>query len=129
MYYDKWWKAHNHVQGNSCSKKKSMDQKALANALGVVNIGGIFVVLLCGLAFAILIAILEFCWSKTSGKTQVQRRDNDIEDREIYSKSLCVELMDAIGTSHHKNCDGRATNGRAIRSASDLSNCREQTNL
>ena len=30
-------------------------QKAMANALGVVNIGGIFVVLLCGLAFAVLV--------------------------------------------------------------------------
>ena len=34
----------------------------MASALGVVNIGGIFVVLLCGLALAFVVAILEFCW-------------------------------------------------------------------
>ena len=27
------------------------------------NIGGVFVVLLCGLALAIMVAILEFCWN------------------------------------------------------------------
>ena len=32
-------------------------QKAMANALGVVNIGGIFVVLLVGLAFAVLVSL------------------------------------------------------------------------
>ena len=68
MYYDKWWKSHGHHQENVCNKKKTMDQKAMANALGVVNIGGIFVVLLCGLAFAIIVAVIEFCWSKTNQK-------------------------------------------------------------
>jgi hypothetical protein len=29
----------------------------MANALGVVNIGGIFVVLLCGLAFAVMVRL------------------------------------------------------------------------
>ncbi len=81
MYYDKWWKNHNHDLEDEdqallagCPRKsqtidqvKSFEpkalnqshinhfiffQKAMANALGVVNIGGIFVVLLCGLAFA-----------------------------------------------------------------------------
>ena len=33
-----------------------------ASALNVVNIGGVFVVLLCGLSVAILVAIMEFCW-------------------------------------------------------------------
>jgi hypothetical protein len=31
----------------------------MANALGVVNIGGIFVVLLCGLAFAVMVSGLS----------------------------------------------------------------------
>lgn len=32
--------------------------------------GGVFVVLLCGLALAILVAILEFCWnSKKNAQT------------------------------------------------------------
>ena len=49
--------------GGACQTKKTLDQKAMANALGVVNIGGVFVVLLCGLAFAVMVAIVEFCVS------------------------------------------------------------------
>lgn len=59
MLYDKWWK----LPKDSCSTDH-VKQSTKANALGVNNIGGVFVVLLCGLAFAVLIAILEFCHSK-----------------------------------------------------------------
>ena len=68
MYYDKWWKNHGLRNENACQTKKTLDQKAQANALGVVNIGGIFVVLLCGLAFAVMVAIVEFCLSNRIGK-------------------------------------------------------------
>ncbi|XP_076226572.1 glutamate receptor ionotropic, kainate 2 isoform X6 [Nomia melanderi] len=58
ILYDKWWKN----TGDVCNRdEKSKESKA--NALGVENIGGVFVVLLCGLALAILVAILEFCWN------------------------------------------------------------------
>lgn len=58
MLYDKWWK----LPKDSCPSDR-VKQSNKANALGVNNIGGVFVVLLCGLAFAVLIAILEFCHS------------------------------------------------------------------
>ena len=52
MLYDRWWKR----PGITCSRDdKSKEGKA--NALGVDNIGGVFVVLLGGLAVAILTAI------------------------------------------------------------------------
>ncbi|XP_044594100.1 glutamate receptor ionotropic, kainate 1-like isoform X4 [Cotesia glomerata] len=58
MLYDKWWK----TPGDTCMRtEKGKENKA--NALGISNIGGIFVVLLCGLAFAVLIAIFEFCYN------------------------------------------------------------------
>jgi len=38
----------------------------MANALGVVNIGGIFVVLLCGLAFAVMVSQLSLLLHNTS---------------------------------------------------------------
>lgn len=63
MLYDKWWK----LPKDSCSTDR-VKQSTKANALGVNNIGGVFVVLLCGLAFAVLIAILEFCHSKRPQK-------------------------------------------------------------
>ena len=70
MYYDKWWKSQGREsEETACLSSKSSSQETVANALGVVNIGGIFVVLLCGLAFAVLVAIAEFCW-KTSMKEE-----------------------------------------------------------
>lgn len=48
-----------------------------------VEIGGVFVVLLCGLALAILVAILEFCWnSKKNAQTDRQ--------------SLCSEMAEEL---------------------------------
>ena len=81
MYYDKWWKNHGHHQENACETKKTVDQKAMANALGVVNIGGIFVVLLCGLAFAVMVAIIEFCWSSHISKSSDLISTREEEER------------------------------------------------
>ncbi|XP_066598289.1 glutamate receptor ionotropic, kainate 2 isoform X8 [Prorops nasuta] len=69
ILYDKWWKN----TGDVCNRdEKSKESKA--NALGVENIGGVFVVLLCGLVLAILVAILEFCWnSKRNAQTDRQQ--------------------------------------------------------
>jgi hypothetical protein len=58
MLYDKWWKN----PGDTCTRnEKGKENKA--NALGVDNIGGVFVVLLCGLAVAVIVAIFEFCYN------------------------------------------------------------------
>ena len=56
MLYDRWWKR----PGISCVRDDK-GKEGKANALGVDNIGGVFVVLLGGLAIAIVIAIIEFC--------------------------------------------------------------------
>ena len=58
MLYNKWWK---HA-GITCSRDEK-NKEGKANALGVENIGGVFVVLLAGLTFAIGTAIFEFIWS------------------------------------------------------------------
>ncbi|XP_035214148.1 glutamate receptor ionotropic, kainate 2-like isoform X3 [Stegodyphus dumicola] len=78
MLYNKWWKS----PGITCSRDdKNKDGKA--NALGVDNIGGVFVVLMCGLAVAILTAIAEFCWnSKKSAQSARQ--------------SLCAEMAEEL---------------------------------
>ncbi|XP_076240020.1 glutamate receptor ionotropic, kainate 2 isoform X1 [Calliopsis andreniformis] len=77
ILYDKWWKN----TGDVCNRdEKSKESKA--NALGVENIGGVFVVLLCGLALAILVAILEFCWNSKKN-TQSER-------------SLCAEMASEL---------------------------------
>ena len=55
MIYNKWWK----LGTKTCPK--SDGDRSKASSLNVVNIGGVFVVLFCGLMFAILVAIAEFC--------------------------------------------------------------------
>uniref|UniRef100_A0A8V5GMV4 Glutamate receptor n=1 Tax=Melopsittacus undulatus TaxID=13146 RepID=A0A8V5GMV4_MELUD len=49
----KWW------EGGHCPKEE--DHRA--KGLGMENIGGIFVVLVCGLIVAIFVAVVEFVWS------------------------------------------------------------------
>lgn len=60
MLYDKWWKN----SGDTCVRPdESREPNRSASSLNVDNIGGIFVVLLCGLSIAIIIAICEFCYN------------------------------------------------------------------
>uniref|UniRef100_A0A8V5GQB7 Glutamate receptor n=2 Tax=Melopsittacus undulatus TaxID=13146 RepID=A0A8V5GQB7_MELUD len=66
----KWW------EGGHCPKEE--DHRA--KGLGMENIGGIFVVLVCGLIVAIFVAVVEFVWST--------RRS--AESEEI---SLCNEML------------------------------------
>ena len=123
MLYDKWWKndpVYNQMTNSEenggqsgedpfCKKRRSGADN-MANALGVVNIGGIFVVLLCGLAFAITIAIVEFCW-KTSTlntspggvnkimQTSPNRRNSRRKSTSLKirtRKSLCAEIAGTL---------------------------------
>lgn len=55
--YNKWWKAT-----GTCNRDENK-KESKANALGVENVGGIFVVLLAGLALAVVVALIEFTWS------------------------------------------------------------------
>uniref|UniRef100_A0A674GNM0 Glutamate receptor n=1 Tax=Taeniopygia guttata TaxID=59729 RepID=A0A674GNM0_TAEGU len=66
----KWW------EGGHCPKEE--DHRA--KGLGMENIGGIFVVLVCGLVVAILVAVMEFVWST--------RRSAETEEI-----SLCAEML------------------------------------
>nr|QKN21522.1 glutamate receptor ionotropic kainate 2 [Zeugodacus tau] len=84
ILYDKWWKN----TGDVCNRdEKSKESKA--NALGVENIGGVFVVLLCGLALAVVVAILEFCWNS---KKTLQLTETQI---------LCSEMAEELRYATH----------------------------
>lgn len=66
MLYNKWWKN----SGIACNRDDK-NKEGKANALGVDNIGGVFVVLMGGLAVAIITALVEFCWnSKRNANNQ-----------------------------------------------------------
>ncbi|XP_075228040.1 glutamate receptor ionotropic, kainate 2-like [Lycorma delicatula] len=70
MLYDKWWKN----PGDTCTRNEK-GKESKANALGVDNIGGVFVVLLCGLAIAVIVAIFEFCYN-SKRITKMERRSS-----------------------------------------------------
>lgn len=61
MMKEKWWR------GNGCPEEDSKE----ASALGVENIGGIFIVLAAGLVLSVFVAIGEFLYKS--------RKNNDIE--------------------------------------------------
>lgn len=61
MMKEKWWR------GNGCPEEDSKE----ASALGVENIGGIFIVLAAGLVLSVFVAIGEFIYKS--------RKNNDIE--------------------------------------------------
>ncbi|KYO42510.1 glutamate receptor ionotropic, kainate 5-like [Alligator mississippiensis] len=66
----KWW------EGSHCPKEE--DHRA--KGLGMENIGGIFVVLVCGLLIAVFVAVMEFVWAtRRSAETQ--------------EVSLCQEML------------------------------------
>ncbi|XP_057667899.1 glutamate receptor ionotropic, kainate 2-like isoform X2 [Diorhabda carinulata] len=81
MLYDKWWKK----SGDICHRNvKGKESKA--SSLGVDNIGGVFVVLLCGLTFAVIIAIFEFCYNSKKNAS------NDKRSASVPHQSLCSEM-------------------------------------
>lgn len=87
MLYDKWWKNSD----DTCLRQdKSKESKA--NALGVDNIGGVFVVLLCGLAFAVIIAIIEFCYNTK----KLNLNDSSKFTMFNSKQSLCNEMTDEL---------------------------------
>ncbi|KAH1179942.1 hypothetical protein KIL84_005992 [Mauremys mutica] len=66
----KWW------EGGKCPK----EQDHRAKGLGMENIGGIFVVLICGLVVAVFVAVMEFVWAT--------RRSAETEEL-----SVCQEMV------------------------------------
>lgn len=80
VLYNKWWKAT-----GTCNRDENK-KESKANALGVENVGGIFVVLLAGLALAVIVALIEFTWSS---------KRNASEDR-VSKQSVCAEMADEL---------------------------------
>ncbi|RWS27087.1 Glutamate receptor: ionotropic kainate 2-like protein [Leptotrombidium deliense] len=79
MFYDKWWKS----PGLTCIRDEMKNKDGKASALGLANIGGVFVVLLFGLAIAVLTAVFEFFWK--SRKTAKSSR-----------QSFCTEMTEEL---------------------------------
>ncbi|XP_041947672.1 glutamate receptor ionotropic, kainate 1 isoform X2 [Alosa sapidissima] len=93
MMKEKWWR------GNGCPEEDNKE----ANALGVENIGGIFIVLAAGLVLSVFVAIGEFIYKA--------RKNSDIE--ECVSFSAVMEEL-SISFRCHRGAKRRARGrGRA----------------
>ncbi|GFO27213.1 glutamate receptor ionotropic, kainate [Plakobranchus ocellatus] len=100
MLYNKWWK-----DTGTCVRDDNKESKA--NALGVENVGGIFVVLLVGLALAIVVAIIEFIYKS---------KENAQEDRQSLCQEIAQELRFAV------RCGGSSKRPR-FRPRTDCPDC------
>uniref|UniRef100_A0A1B6D2C1 Glutamate receptor ionotropic, kainate 2 n=1 Tax=Clastoptera arizonana TaxID=38151 RepID=A0A1B6D2C1_9HEMI len=85
MLYDKWWKN----PGDTCNRNEK-GKESKANALGVDNIGGVFVVLVCGLALAVVVAIFEFCYNSKQS-TQMESKLTPTPHQ-----TLCAEMAEEL---------------------------------
>lgn len=78
MMKEKWWR------GNGCPEENNKE----ANALGVENIGGIFIVLAAGLVLSVFVAIGEFVYKS--------RQNSDVEEVGMGECVLCVFIIHSI---------------------------------
>ncbi|EAX09909.1 GRIK1 isoform 3 [Pan troglodytes] len=82
MMKEKWWR------GNGCPEEDNKE----ASALGVENIGGIFIVLAAGLVLSVFVAIGEFIYKS--------RKNNDIEQAFCFFYGLqCKQTHPTNSTS------------------------------
>lgn len=82
MMKEKWWR------GNGCPEENNKE----ANALGVENIGGIFIVLAAGLVLSVFVAIGEFIYKS--------RQNSDVEE---VGMGECVLLIMCMIVAHGLN--------------------------
>uniref|UniRef100_A0A8C6XIS9 Glutamate receptor n=1 Tax=Naja naja TaxID=35670 RepID=A0A8C6XIS9_NAJNA len=119
MMKEKWWR------GNGCPEEDSKE----ASALGVENIGGIFIVLAAGLVLSVFVAIGEFFYKS--------RKNSDIEQVSPAEFSLggtfCLSfnaIMEELGISlkHQKKLKKRSrTKGRT--SFTNILTCHQRRTL
>ncbi|XP_041067974.1 glutamate receptor ionotropic, kainate 1-like [Carcharodon carcharias] len=82
MMKEKWWR------GNGCPEEDNKE----ASALGVENIGGIFIVLAAGLVLSVFVAIGEFVYKS--------RRNSDVE--QCFTFSTVIEELRVSLRCHKK---------------------------
>uniref|UniRef100_A0AAQ5ZLD0 Glutamate receptor n=1 Tax=Amphiprion ocellaris TaxID=80972 RepID=A0AAQ5ZLD0_AMPOC len=95
----RWW------EGGQCPKEE--DHRA--KGLGMENIGGIFVVLICGLIIAVFVAIMEFVWST--------RRSAETDE-----VSVCQEMITEFRNAVSCKKSSRMRRRRPLSSSMRLSN-------
>ena len=72
--YNKWWKEKGGAGQCDVEDKNKKD----ASALAIANVGGVFVVLIAGLALSLVVGILEFVY-KAQKNPDADKVRSDIE--------------------------------------------------
>uniref|UniRef100_A0A8C4Z2C7 Glutamate receptor n=1 Tax=Gadus morhua TaxID=8049 RepID=A0A8C4Z2C7_GADMO len=93
----RWW------EGGQCPREE--DHRA--KGLGMENIGGIFVVLICGLIIAVFVAIMEFVWST--------RRSAETDE-----VSVCQEMLTEFRNAVSCKKSSRSRRRRGAGTLTDL---------
>uniref|UniRef100_A0A8C9F6E0 Glutamate receptor n=1 Tax=Pavo cristatus TaxID=9049 RepID=A0A8C9F6E0_PAVCR len=107
MMKEKWWR------GNGCPEEDSKE----ASALGVENIGGIFIVLAAGLVLSVFVAIGEFIYKS--------RKNSDIE--QCLSFNAIMEEL-GISLKHQKKLKKRSRT-KAKSSFTSILTCHQRRTL
>ncbi|XP_061771066.1 glutamate receptor ionotropic, kainate 5 isoform X1 [Nerophis ophidion] len=108
----RWW------EGGQCPKEE--DHRA--KGLGMENIGGIFVVLICGLIIAVFVAIMEFVWStRRSAETdEVCPHTCPRRSRRHTPVSVCQEMITEFRNAVSCKKSSRLRRRRPLSSATAL---------
>ena len=116
MLYNKWWK-----RGKKAGCPKTDYDPSKASALNVVNIGGVFVVLLCGLTFAILVAIGEFCMKVKLEKSVHPATVQVMRGRQVsVNKSIKDQITHVLWLLFYGHSEDRLGGGGTV---TDCSSC------
>uniref|UniRef100_G3P4B7 Glutamate receptor n=1 Tax=Gasterosteus aculeatus aculeatus TaxID=481459 RepID=G3P4B7_GASAC len=102
----RWW------EGGQCPKEG--DHRA--KGLGMENIGGIFVVLICGLIIAVFVAIMEFVWStrrsaETDEVSVCQEMITEFRNAVSCKKSSRMRRRRPLGSSGMRLSNGKLYSG------------------
>ncbi|KAK8784934.1 hypothetical protein V5799_008701 [Amblyomma americanum] len=92
-----WWTGHcsqqREQEKGSAALSDAKDSSVEANALGVSNVGGIFLVLLGGLGVSSVCVILEFVWkTRPSSKAKKKAIESSCEVMELSKKESKTSL-------------------------------------
>ncbi|XP_041931924.1 glutamate receptor ionotropic, kainate 5 isoform X1 [Alosa sapidissima] len=108
----RWW------EGGQCPKEE--DHRA--KGLGMENIGGIFVVLICGLIIAVFVAIMEFVWSTRRSAETDEVRPHTCHGRHHRHPpvSVCQEMMSEFRNAISCKKSSRSRRRRPLSSSAVL---------
>ncbi|KAG7201434.1 hypothetical protein KM043_004194 [Ampulex compressa] len=107
---NKWWQE----MGGGLCKKDTEETSTSSSELGLPNVGGVFLVLLCGCGASFVIAVFEFLWNirKVAVKEKITPWEALVAELKfavnIWAETKPVKISKSSGTSSMEGGLGRA---------------------